>query len=233
MKNIIITGVSSGIGLAIAEKLLSKGHRVAGLSRRTEKMTALQEQYGDKFLSIACDVTKPEEVENAKQKALAAWNSVDVLINNAGVGYLGKMEETPLSEWHQMFDVNVNGLMTCIHTFQNSLFDARGQIINIDSVAGHEVYPEAVVYCATKHAVRALSVGMEKEFKGRIKITNISPGAVETEFHTHTTHPEKSEQMEKQFSNVLKADDIARAVDFAIDQPGHVAINELTIRPFK
>lgn len=233
MKNIIITGVSSGIGLAIAEKLLAKGHRVAGLSRRVEKMTSIKESYKDSFIAIACDVTKPKEVEAAKEKVLATWSSVDVLINNAGVGYLGKMEETPLAEWHKMFDVNVNGLMTCIHMFQEQLFNSRGQIINIDSVAGHEVYPEAVVYCATKHAVRALSVGMEKEFKGRIKITNISPGAVETEFHTHTTHPEKAEQMEKQFSNVLKADDIARAVEFAIDQPGHVAINELTIRPFK
>lgn len=233
MKNVIVTGASSGIGEAICRILLEKGNRVAGLARRTEMMSGLKSDYASNFIAISCDVTQAEQVLAAKNQLLDQWKQIDVLINNAGVGYLGKMEETPLAEWHKMFDVNVNGLMTCIHTFQEQLFNSRGQIINIDSVAGHEVYPEAVVYCATKHAVRALSVGMEKEFKGRIKITNISPGAVETEFHTHTTHLEKAEQMEKQFSNVLKADDIARAVEFAIDQPGHVAINELTIRPFK
>ncbi len=231
MKVALITGVSSGIGHAIALNLLENGLRVAGMSRRTSNMEELMQH--DNFFHAKADVTNVEQVRNAYADIHEKFGRIDVLINNAGVGYLGRMDETQLDEWHKMIDVNVKGLLTVTHACMTELKERRGHIINIDSVAGHEVYPDGVVYCATKHAVRVITVGLEKELKGQVKLTNISPGPVETEFADHTTHPEKSAQMQDYFKDVLKAEDIANAVWYAISQPQHVAVNEIMVRPFK
>lgn len=231
MKTALVTGASSGIGYAIAEKLLKEGYNVGGLARRVEKLAPL-EKYPE-FLPIKADVTNVLDVKWAHSAMIERFGQTNIIVNNAGVGYLGRMDETDLKEWHKMFDVNVNGLLTVTHTWLPELKDKQGHIINIDSVAGHEVYPDGIVYCATKHAVRTISVGLEKELKGMVRVTNISPGPVETEFADHTTHPEKSAQMQDYFKNVLKSEDIANAVWYAISQPDHVAINEVMVRPFK
>lgn len=230
---VLVTGASSGIGHSICKHLLEKGHRVAGLARRSERLEALKGEFPDSFLAIQGDVERVEDILAAKQQIHSQWGAITVLVNNAGVGHLGEMDQTPLEEWHHMMDVNVKGLLTCTHTFLSDLEASRGLLVNIDSVAGHEVYPGAVVYCASKWAVKAISAGMEKEFKGRIRVCNISPGAVETEFVQHTSIEERRQQMEERFKNVLVADDIAKAVGYALDQREGVAINEITIRPFK
>ncbi len=232
-RTIIISGVSSGIGKATAHLLLKNGYRVAGLSRRTSKSEDILNEFPDRFLNLEADVTDVDSLKVAVDKVQEKFGQIDALINNAGVGHLGKIETAKLEEWHNMFDVNVNGLLSLTHICIPELINNKGHIINIDSVAGHEVYPEGVVYCATKHAVRVMSVGLEKELKGRVKVTNISPGPVETEFVEHTSDKEKVAQMKEYFKDVLTAKDIAESILFALSQPAHVAINEITIRPFK
>ncbi len=232
-KTIVLSGASSGIGKATARQLLKSGYKVAGLSRRTEKCNDLTEAHPESFLNLKADVTDTASIKSAIDQVLEKFGKIDGLINNAGVGYLGKIETGKLDEWHKMFDVNVSGLLSLTHACIPQLIENRGHVVNIDSVAGHEVYPEGVVYCATKHAVRVMSVGLEKELKGRVKITNISPGPVETEFVEHTTDEEKAAQMKDYFKDVLTSEDIAESILFALSQPAHVAINEITIRPFK
>ncbi len=232
-RTVLITGASSGIGKDLSIALMEKGHTVVGIARRMEKLKEIENQFPQLFVPIEADVTQTSAILEAKQQLEDKNREIDVLINNAGIGMLGPIAEADLNEWHTMVDVNVKGLLTVTHTFLSQLISTKGHIINIDSVAGHEVYPESVVYCSTKWAVRALSIGLEKELRGKVKITNISPGPVETEFPTHTQHERKASEMKDYFKNVLTAEDITRTVLFALESPKGIAINELTIRPFQ
>ncbi|MEO1383173.1 MAG: SDR family NAD(P)-dependent oxidoreductase, partial [Bacteroidota bacterium] len=128
-------------------------------------------------------------------------------------------------------DVNVNGVLNAIHAALPELLQSKGHIFNIDSVAGHNYFPRAVVYCASKHAVKALSYGIRVEFRDKVKVTNISPGAVATEFITHFTHEETKKNMENSFQNGLQPDDIAQAILEVLAKPPHVVVNEVIIRP--
>ena len=232
-KTILITGASSGIGKDVSKALMKKGYFVIGMARRVEKLNELKNEFPGQFTGIELDVTNTEAVIQSRREIQQSHSTIDVLINNAGIGMLGPLSEAPLEDWHTMADVNYKGLLSITHTFLPDLIQSKGHLINIDSVAGHEVYPESVVYCSTKWAVRALSLGIEKELRGKVKVTNISPGPVETEFPNHTNHERKAKEMENYFKNVLTAQDIANSILFAIESPQHVAINELTIRPFK
>ncbi len=132
-----------------------------------------------------------------------------------------------------MFNVNVNGLLSCIHKALPHLLKSEGTIINIASVAAHEVFPNTVVYCATKHAVNAITVGMRKEFRDKVKVCNISPGAVQTEFLEQSAVNEQTKQMKDYFFNneTLQSEDIAEAILDVLSKPKRVAINEVIIRP--
>ncbi len=233
MKRVLITGASSGIGRSISKKLIDSGHLVIGLARRKEKLDALRNELGKNFVPHQVDVVDTRAIQEMGDRVREEHGKIDVLINNAGVGHLGAITEGKLEEWHNMFDVNVKGLLSLTHIFLPDLRDQKGQIINIDSVAGHEVYPTAVVYCASKWAVKAISMGLEKELRGEVKITNISPGAVETEFVNHTSVEEKRKEMQERFQDVLTGEDIAEAVLFSMNQRNRAAINEITIRPWK
>ncbi|MEO1435726.1 MAG: SDR family oxidoreductase [Bacteroidota bacterium] len=232
-KSVLITGASSGIGAATARLLAKNGFNVMLTARRVDKLEALKNEIGDKAAVIACDVNDSEAVKRAVQATVDQFGSLDVLINNAGLGHLGPMSETPLEEWHHMMNVNVNGLLSCIHYATPHLLEAKGNIINIASVAGHDVFPNAVVYCATKHAVRAISKGLRLEYRGRIKTTDISPGAVGTEFLDHTNHEATSTAYkEGAFKGViLQSEDIATAILDVLTKPDYVVISEVIIRP--
>lgn len=232
-KSVLITGASSGIGAATARLLAQNGFKVMLTARRIDKLEALKNEIGDNAAVIACDVTDPEAVKRAVQATVDQFGSLDVLINNAGLGHLGPMSETPLQEWHHMMNVNVNGLLSCIHYATPHLLESKGNIINIASVAGHDVFPNAVVYCATKHAVRAISKGLRLEYRGRIKTTDISPGAVGTEFLDHTNHEATSTAYkEGAFKGViLQSEDIATAILDVLTKPDYVVISEVIIRP--
>lgn len=232
-KSVLITGASSGIGAATARILAQNGFNVMLAARRAEKLESLKNEIGDSAAIAVCDVTDPESVKQAVQATVDQFGSLDVLINNAGLGHLGPMAETQLQEWHHMMNVNVNGLLSCIHYATPHLLEAKGNIINIASVAGHDVFPNAVVYCATKHAVLAISKGLRLEYRGKIKTTDISPGAVGTEFLDHTKHEATSEAYkEGAFKGViLNPNDIAEAILDVLTKPDHVVISEVIVRP--
>jgi len=233
MKTVIITGASSGIGAATAILLNNKGFEVVLAARRKDKLAKIASQLNEHHLIVETDVTKPDQVKNLVNQTITRFGKIDVLINNAGLGIVSPLKEGKLADWHKTFDVNVNGLLTCIHSSLPHLLDSKGYIINIASVAAHEVFPNTVVYCASKHAVNALTIGIRKEFRNQVKVCNISPGAVQTEFLEQSEDNENVQAMKDYFFNndTLKGEDIAQTIYDVLNKPEHVAINEVIIRP--
>lgn len=230
-KNIILTGASSGIGQATAKKLASEGHSLALIARSDDKIRALADKLPGEHLVFPFDLSQIEEIPELVGNIIEHWGQLDVLINNAGVGYFSPMREGDLTQWHTMFQLNVQSVLAMIHSSLSALLDSSGHIVNIASVAAHEVYPGSVVYCASKHALHALTVGLRKEYIGKIKVTDISPGAVETNFFKQTTHEDTIDRMAKYFNDVLKAEDVANQIAHVLSQPEHVVINEIILRP--
>jgi len=145
---------------------------------------------------------------------------------------LAPLDALKVDEWEQMVDVNLKGVLYGIAAVLPTMREQHsGHIINLSSVAGHKVMPGGAVYCATKFAVKALSEGLRLESNGEIRSTNISPGAVATELTDHISHEEAAESANKLYEDAIDADAIAKAIVYAIEQPGDVDINELIIRP--
>ena len=233
LKTAIITGASSGIGAATAKLLNKNGYNVVLAARRIEKLDALSKELDVNHHVVQTDVTQVADVERLVKESIEKFGAIDVLVNNAGLGMVAPMHEGKLEDWHKMFNVNVNGLLSCIHKALPHLLKSEGTIINIASVAAHEVFPNTVVYCATKHAVNAITVGMRKEFRDKVKVCNISPGAVQTEFLEQSAVNEQTKQMKDYFFNneTLHSEDIAEAILDVLSKPKRVAINEVIIRP--
>ena len=233
VKTAIITGASSGIGAATAKLLNKNGYNVVLAARRIEKLDALSKELDVNHHIVQTDVTQVADVERLVKESIEKFGAIDVLVNNAGLGMVAPMHEGKLEDWHRMFNVNVNGLLSCIHKALPHLLKREGTIINIASVAAHEVFPNTVVYCATKHAVNAITVGMRKEFRDKVKVCNISPGAVQTEFLEQSAVNEQTKQMKDYFFNneTLQSEDIAEAILDVLSKPKRVAINEVIIRP--
>ncbi|MBM7096155.1 SDR family oxidoreductase [Bacillus sp. H-16] len=238
-KVVVITGASSGIGEAIALRAAEAGAKVVLAARRTDKLEQLssriESETGQKSLVVKTDVTNRTEVEQLVEKTKQEFGSVDVLVNNAGVMQLSFMKNDKVDEWERMVDVNIKGVLFGIHASLPAMLEqGGGQIINVSSVAGHEVFPSSAVYSATKYAVRALSMGMEKELsKAGVRVTNISPGAVESELTEHITDEDVIAMFKDRDMNKLKAEDIANAVVYAIGQPASVNVNEVVVRPMQ
>jgi NADP-dependent 3-hydroxy acid dehydrogenase YdfG len=235
----VVTGASSGIGEAIALDLADKGANLVLVARREERLKDIADKINEtgsqKVLVTTGDVTKKEDLETAVQKAKDEFGRIDFLINNAGVMLLSFLKNDKVEEWEQMVDVNIKGVLYGIHAaLPEMIKQGSGHIVNVSSVAGHEVSPSSAVYSATKFAVRALSVGMEKELaKTGVKVTNISPGAVSTELTEHITDNEVRDMFESRGNSMtpLEANDIARAVTYAVSQPDNVNVNEMIVRP--
>ncbi|MCQ6279348.1 SDR family oxidoreductase [Bacillus sp. EB600] len=237
-KTAIITGASSGIGEATAFALAKAGANVVLAARRTERLEHLkariETETNAKAIIIKTDVTVKSEVERLAEKTKEAFGSIDILVNNAGVMLLSYLKNDLVDEWTQMVDVNVKGVLHAIHAVLPTMLKQNsGHIINISSVAGQEVSRTSVVYSATKFAVRALTMGMEKELsKTGIRVTNISPGATESELRDHITDPEVRVNFDgKQERTLLQSEDIANAIVYAVTQPAYVNVNEITVRP--
>lgn len=235
----IITGASSGIGEATAYALAKEGIHVALAARRTDRLEALKSKIENstnaKAIVVRTDVTVKEEVEALAEATKAAFGSIDILVNNAGIMLLSYLKNDHVDEWIKMVDVNIKGVLHAAHAVLPTMLEQNsGHIINISSVAGHEVFPTSSVYSATKFAVRALSMGMEKELsRTGLRVTNISPGSVETELTLHITDEDvKKERQQRATSRVLlQPDDIAKAIVFAVTQPEYVNTNEIIVRP--
>lgn len=237
-KVVIITGASSGIGEATAKELASKGAKLVLAARREDRLQKLQEeveQSGGTAIYKVTDVTSHEQVEELASYALQEFGKIDVLINNAGVMPQSFLFKKKINEWDMMIDINIKGLLYGIAAVLPAMREQKsGHIINLSSIAGHNVYPGGTVYCATKHAVRAITEGLRQEeaISGtQIRTTNISPGAVSTELTEGITDAELKQAYDELYQGAIKAESIARAIAFAIEEPGDVAINEMIIRP--
>ncbi|TBT49319.1 SDR family oxidoreductase [Vibrio parahaemolyticus] len=234
-KLVVITGASSGIGEAIARRFSEEGHPLLLVARRVERLEAL---YLPNTLCEKVDVTDQASLITAIEKAEAQFGPADVLVNNAGVMLLGQIDTQDAAEWKRMFDVNVLGLLNGMHSVLASM-KARnsGTIINISSIAGKKTFPDHAAYCGTKFAVHAISENVREEVAAsNVRVTTIAPGAVETELLSHTTSQDIKDGYDAwkvDMGGVLAADDVARAVMFAYQQPQNVCIREIALAPTK
>ncbi len=231
-KVIVITGASSGIGAATARALSNSPHLVVLMARSKSKMEAIAGQMDCLSLVIETDVTDVESVNEALNTVTEKFGGIDVLINNAGLGFFDPIDAGKLSEWHTMIDVNFKGLLNVVHGALPLLKkSSNGHIINVASVAAHQVFPNSAVYSATKHAVLALSKGLHQELQKDLKVTTISPGAVNTPFVDQTTNKEMIDDLKAYFAKGMSPDTIAQQIVYAIEQPKEVTISEIIVRP--
>jgi NADP-dependent 3-hydroxy acid dehydrogenase YdfG len=236
-KVVVITGASSGLGEATARLLSEQGATVVLGARRAERLKALADELtwrGGKALAVATDVADHAQVQGLVDAAVQGYDRVDVIINNAGLMPLAPLENLRIDEWDRMIDVNLKGTLYGIAAALPYMKEQKsGHIINVSSVYGHKLGPHATVYCATKHAVRALSEGLRQEVKPyNIRTTVISPGAVATELLEHISEKEIQAETRDFVSQIaIPADSFARMVAFAISQPDDVDVNEILFRP--
>jgi 3-hydroxy acid dehydrogenase / malonic semialdehyde reductase len=238
-KIIFITGASSGFGEAIARTFAAEGAHCILCARRSDKLKALAEQiikkYGTRVHTVTLDVRNNKDVASQIAALPPEWQNIDILVNNAGLSRgLDKIHEASITDWEEMIDTNVKGLLYVSRAvIPGIVARGGGHIINIGSIAGMDVYPSGNVYCATKHAVRALSTGMRMDLLGKnIRVTNIQPGMAETEFSKVRFHGDE-DRAAQVYKNItpLSADDIADAALYAATRPAHVNITELTLTP--
>ena len=236
-KVVVITGASSGLGEATARLLSSQGASVVLGARRVDRLKSLADeltQKGGKALAVATDVTNSDQVKSLVAASVQKFGRIDVMINNAGLMPLSLLERFKIDDWNRMIDVNIKGVLYGIAAALPHMKKQKsGHIINVSSVAGHEVRPGSVVYSATKHAVRVISEGLRQEVKPyNIRTTVISPGAVATELPNSITEPDVAENTQKFYEEfAIPAESFAQAVLYAMSQPDEVDINEILFRP--
>ena len=234
---VFITGATSGFGKACAEKFASQGYQCILNGRREERLqelkTSLEQKYKASCLVLPFDVQDQAQVFKAIQGIPTAWQGIDVLLNNAGLA-LGRdyFDEASLNDWNTMIDTNLKGLIYVTKaTLPFMISKGKGQIINIGSTAGKEVYEKGNVYCASKHAVDAVSQAMRIDLlRHHIKVTAIHPGAAETEFSLVRFKGDE-ETAKKVYDGFkpLSAADVAEVVYYTTTLPAHVCINDLVL----
>lgn len=235
-KVVVITGTSSGLGEATARLLSAQGATVVLGARRVDRLQTLVAELiagGGKALALATDVTQAAQVKALVDAAVQTFGRVDVMVNNAGLMPHSPLERLKISDWDQMIDVNLKGVLYGIAAaLPHMQTQKAGHIINVSSVAGHKVRPGSAVYAATKHAVLALSEGLRQEVKPyNIRTTVVSPGAIDTELVNSVTEPDIAANVRKVYEVAIPAASFARMVAFAISQPDDVDINEILFRP--
>lgn len=237
MKTIMITGATSGIGKACAERFAENGNKLILCGRRQEKLDELKEKFSvtNEVLTLKFDVRNYHEVENAIDSIPENFRDIDVLVNNAGNAHgLEPICDGSILDWDAMMDGNVKGLLYVSKLIIPKMKNRKtGHIVNISSVAARQTYANGVVYCASKRAVDVISEGMRLELtEFGIKVTNIQPGAVATEFSEIRFKGDK-ERAAMVYSgyDALQAKDIAETIAFCVYAPKHVTISDLTIYP--
>jgi len=239
MNTVFITGATSGFGEAIARTLAKHNVKMVITGRTADKLMQvakeIEETTQTKVLPLVFDVRDYEACEKAINSMPVEFRDVDVLVNNAGLAVeLNPVHEGALEDWERMIDTNVKGLLYITRLISPGMVERKkGHIVNLGSTASHEIYYGGNVYCATKHAVNALTKGMRTDFlKYGIKVTQISPGACETNFSVVRFHGDK-EKADKVYEGYdpLVAQDIADVVEFALTRPDHVCLNEIIMTP--
>ena len=237
MKTILITGATSGIGLAAARKLANSKNNLILCGRRQYKLDEISNELSKitNVLPLSFDVSDKNEVNRLLNDLPEQFSSVHILINNAGNAHgLDTIQDGSLDDWDNMIDSNVKGLLYVSRVIMPKMIEQHsGHIINIGSLAGREVYEKGNIYCATKHAVNAISKAMRIDLnKTGIKVSEINPGLVETDF-SNVRFKGDSDKAEKVYQGykALQSDDIADIIEFIINRPSHVNIADILVVP--
>ena len=237
----LVTGASSGIGEATALMLARAGARVAVSARRRDRLEDVAKRIrdaGSEAFVVEADFGVEAEAQRAVHETEKTFGRLDILVNNAGVMYLEPVIDADLARWRRMFEINVLGLIAATQAALPGMRERRdGHIVNIASTAGRIASPMGAAYSGTKFGVVAFSESLRQEaLNFGVRVTLIEPGYVETELQGHNEHPmviEAMEKMHEQIGKALDADDIANAIVYVVEQPEHVGINEVLVRPTK
>lgn len=233
----LVTGASSGIGLAVARTLAQSGAAVAVTARRKDRLEELCteiEAGGGRALALPGDAARLDDAKDVVAATIAQLGQLDILVNNAGIMKISPITENRVEEWSRMVDVNVKGVLHFLSAALPHMLERKsGHLVSVGSVAGRRPFPGASVYAATKFAVRALGWGLHLELGSEhgIRVTDIQPGYVATELIDE--QPELKTAWDDAWSGkrTLQAEDIARAVHFAVTSPDHVSVSEILVRP--
>ncbi len=238
-KVVVVTGASSGIGEAVATRMVHEGHHVFAGARRTDRLDAVAERTaeaaarsGGGLHPVRLDVTDRTSVESFVRQAVEQAGRVDVFVNNAGVMPLSRLDSLLVDEWDRMVDVNVRGLLYGIAAVLPH-FTARGagHFVTVASVGAHQVVPTSAVYSGTKYAAWAITEGLRQEADPSVRVTTISPGVVTSELAESITDSGAAAMMRTYRANAIGPDAIASAISYAIGQPADVDVNEVIVRP--
>lgn len=228
----VVTGASAGLGLAFARALVAKGAQVFGLSRRPEKLEAIRDELGEGFHPLPCDVTDEGQVKRAFEAVQREADRLDILINNAGLGKFGRVDELPMDHWTVQIETNLSGVFRCTREAvplmkqQNAKTGFGGHIVNIASIAGLIGNPQLSAYNATKFGLRGFSEALMKELReDNIKVTCICPGSVATHF--------ASDSGSRGAANPMQPQDIADTVIHVLEGPANYLISEVVMRPLR
>ena len=232
-KTAVVTGASSGIGEATARLLAREGCNVVLAARREDRLNALAADLGEGALAAPTDVTDPAACAALVARTVERFGSMEILVNNAGLGLYGSVAEGDPEDWRKMFDVNVLGVLYVTRAaVRQMLRQGAGDLVFVSSLAGRRVpRADGTVYAATKHAVNAVAEGLRMDVHEKgIRVINVEPGLVRTEF-PESSYPSADEYYAEKEYPPLEAEDVAAAVVYALDQPPRVSVNEILVRP--
>jgi NADP-dependent 3-hydroxy acid dehydrogenase YdfG len=232
----LVTGASSGIGEATAQRLAARGARVICAARRVERLQALVAPLGDQAIALPLDVNRADDVARFIERLPATWRAIDILVNNAGHDIHGRRRfvNGTIADWAAIVETNTVGLMRVAHAVLPGMLErARGHIVNIGSSSAFNILGDSA-YIASKAAVHGLSQAWRSETLGRgVRVTEVIPGPVRTEFAAARLDGDVAggEAFYRQFKAVIEADDVARAIVYALEQPGYMTVTELAMMP--
>lgn len=234
-KVVLVTGASSGIGEATARRLAGDGHLVVLTGRRLDRLEATAKELAAAGLRAEArelDVTDRAAFESLVSGVIAAHGRLDVLVGNAGVMLLSRLDSLLTEEWDRMLDVNVrglyNGIAAVLPVFERQ---GSGHVVTVASVGAHQVVPTSAIYSATKYAAWALTEGLRQESHPGIRVTTVSPGVVDSELADHITDSQAQRAMQTYRAVTISPDTIADTISFAMSQPEDVDVNEIIVRP--
>jgi NADP-dependent 3-hydroxy acid dehydrogenase YdfG len=235
-KTAIITGASSGIGEATAIMLAAQGVKLVLGARRKDRLQHLVDRIkaaGGEATFLVTDIKKREDSVRLVEKACEKYGRLDVIVNNAGIARLSRIDEVKVDDWEEMIDVNLKGTLYCIAAAM-PVFKQQGlgHIVNIISTSGIKIVPLQGVYAGTKNAVRTITEALRQESAGKYRVTGISPGFVNTELADHIQDESARAAIRQRMQTIaISPEDIANAVVYAISQPDNVDVGDIVIRP--
>lgn len=233
----LVTGASSGIGVAVAEALGGHGASIVAVARRSDRLRELGDRLatdGVEVTPVVADLLEPGAGERVVAEAVRARGRLDVVVNNAGVMLLGPVAETAPDEWEHMLRLNTIAPMRVSRAALPYLRESRGHLVQLSSIAGRAAMPGAAAYCASKFALNAFSDSLRQELVGTgVRVTLVEPGTVQTELRDHITHRASREAIAARAAAMrqLQPEDVAAAVAHAVLAPPHVAVAEVLLRP--